>query len=81
MPKFMGGFSNSKSWSNQARQPKCGPGCSRGMTLMEAAAEQNKKNKDDLKSAQQRLAKAQDREDWSAVKKIAKEITRIKARR
>ena len=50
------------------------------MTLMQAAAQQNKKNRNDLANAERKLAKAQGREDWPAAKKIAKEITRIKAR-
>ena len=51
------------------------------MTLMQAAQQQNKKNKNDLAAAQRKLARAQGRQDWPAAKKAAKEITRIKARK
>lgn len=81
MPKFMGGFSNKNSWTRQASVPRCNPSRAEQMTLVEAAREQNKKNRNDLSAANQRLKQAQGREDWKEVKKIAKEIRQIKARR
>ncbi len=84
MPKFMGGFGNSKSWSRTAAVPKCGPSKSE-MTLMEAAAETRKANKKTAAATQRAerkalarveatLAKAERRGDARAVKAARAEI-------
>ena len=78
MPRFMGGFSNSKSWTNQAREPRCNPSRSE-MTLTEAAAETRKNNKA-LKNARGQLTKAEDDGNRGAAAAARKNIAKIEKR-
>lgn len=85
MPKFMGGFSSSKSWSRQAAVPKCGPSKSE-MTLIAAAEEQNRRNRAAaangraLRRAEAELATAQKRNNKNGIRIAQQKIGRIRKR-